>query len=80
MRDIQLISTLKRRADAEPTPEPADEQPRELLVVNLLAQNGRRFAGEDVVNASDAECGVAVTAAIEALYRSAASGKPESVA
>ena len=37
-------------------------------------------AGEDVVNASDAECGVAVTAAIEALYRSAASGKPESVA
>jgi len=40
----------------------------------------RLCAGEAVVNASDAECGAEVTATIEALYRSAASGKPEDVA
>lgn len=39
----------------------------------------RLCAGEDVVNASDAECGAEVTATIAALYASAASGKPEKV-
>ncbi|WP_185020842.1 Gfo/Idh/MocA family protein [Histidinibacterium lentulum] len=39
----------------------------------------RLCAGEPVTNASDAECGAEVTAAIHALYRSAASGQPEEV-
>jgi len=39
----------------------------------------RLCAGEPVTNASDAACGAEVTAAIHALYRSAASGKPEEV-
>ena len=39
----------------------------------------RLCAGEDVTNASDAECGAEVTAAIEALHRSARSGRPETV-
>ena len=39
----------------------------------------RLCAGEAVHNASDAECGLRVTAALDALYRSAASGKAEEV-
>jgi predicted dehydrogenase len=39
----------------------------------------RLCAGEAVINASDSECGAEVTAAIHALYRSAASGQPEEV-
>ncbi|MFV0384982.1 Gfo/Idh/MocA family protein [Paracoccus sp. (in: a-proteobacteria)] len=35
----------------------------------------RLCAGEDVVNASDAECGARVTEALEAMYRSAATGQ-----
>lgn len=37
-------------------------------------------AGKPVVNASDALCGARVTEAIDALYRSAASGMPERIA
>jgi predicted dehydrogenase len=37
-------------------------------------------AGREVTNASDATCGLRVTAALEALYRSAASGRVEAVA
>jgi len=37
----------------------------------------RLCSGEDVPNASDAECGAEVTATIHALHRSAASGRPE---
>lgn len=40
----------------------------------------RLCAGEPVENASNAECGAAVTATIEALHRSAASGRPEPIA
>ena len=40
---------------------------------------GRLCAGQDVNNASNAECGAEVTATIEALHRSAASGNPEDV-
>ena len=36
----------------------------------------RLCAGEDVVNASDAECGARVTEALDAMYRSAATGQP----
>jgi predicted dehydrogenase len=36
-------------------------------------------AGQDVLNASDADCGAEVTATIAALYASAASHKPEAV-
>ena len=39
----------------------------------------RLCAGQNVVNASDADCGAEVTATIASLYRSAASGKPEAV-
>lgn len=39
----------------------------------------RLCAGEEVVNASDAICGVRVTEALDALYRSAASGQAERV-
>ena len=41
------------------------------LPVRVFAQ---LCAGEDVVNASDAECGARVTEALDAMYRSAASG------
>jgi predicted dehydrogenase len=40
----------------------------------------RLCAGEPVENASNAACGAAVTATIEALHRSAASGRPETIA
>lgn len=36
----------------------------------------RLCAGEEVVNASDAECGARVTEALDAMYRSAATGRP----
>ena len=39
----------------------------------------RLCAGQDVVNASDAICGVRVTEALDAIYRSAASGQLERV-
>lgn len=35
----------------------------------------RLCAGEDVVNASDGECGARVTEALDAMYRSAATGQ-----
>lgn len=39
----------------------------------------RMCAGQDIHNASNADCGAEVTATISALYASAASGKPEKV-
>lgn len=46
------------------------------LPVRVFAQ---LCAGQEVVNASDAICGVRVTEALDAIYRSAASGRVEAV-
>lgn len=46
------------------------------LPVRVFAQ---LCAGQEVVNASDAICGVRVTEALDAIYRSAASGRMEAV-